>query len=495
MQVWEVDMFTAVVAKRTRRQWFSLMVMTFAVLLLPALSSPTASGAVSSALKRYPYLTDAVGTNVTVNWATNRSATTGSVRWGRVSTTGSCTPGTTVPATRTSIVVNGVLQYQWRASISVGTAAEFCYRVYLGPTNINLVGTDPTPRARPQVPVVSSQSYSFAVLGDTGQVDSAGNNSAQAALMSRIAGSGARFAVQVGDFGHPNNDQKNFGDLVQKGANTSAVFGPSFWKTAGTKIPMFVIPGNHGASNNSLLVNFPQSKAVSTSSGTYGMTTYCCVNSTASQNQQSGWYAFSAGNARYYMLTTAWADSNLGALSGLNRSTALYQNDYDSHWAPGKAEYEWLRADLQAHASTAVKMAFFHFPMYSDQPAERSDTQLQGAGSLEGLLARNGVDIAFSGHAHIYQRNRRSAQGLVTYVSGAGGANSQGIGPTCSSIDAYGIGWASTNVGGSRCGAASAPASRAHVTHYLLVRVSGRTVTVTPINSLGQTFDVQSYIF
>jgi hypothetical protein len=224
------------------------------------------------------------------------------------------------------------------------------------------------------------------------------------------------------------------------------------------------------------------------------MTTYCCVNSTASQNQQSGWYAFSAGNARYYMLTTAWADSNLGALSGLNRSTALYQNDYDSHWAPGKAEYEWLRADLQAHASTAVKMAFFHFPMYSDQSAERSDTQLQGASSLEGLLARNGVDIAFSGHAHIYQRNRRSAQGLVTYVSGVGGANSQGIGPTCSSIDAYGIGWASANVG-SRCGAASAPTSSAHVTHYLLVRVSGRTVTVTPINSLGQTFDVQSYIF
>jgi hypothetical protein len=257
---------------------------------------------------------------------------------------------------------------------------------------------------------------------------------------------------------------------------------------------MFTVPGNHGITNNALLVNFPQSRAVSTSAGTYSMRTYCCVNGTTSQSQQSGWYAFNAGNARYYMLTAAWSDSNLGTLSGTNRSVKLYQNDYAAHWAPGSAEYEWLKADLEAHTATPVKMAFFHFPMYSDQAAETSDTKLQGSNSVEGLLTRNGVDIAFNGHAHIYQRNNKSPRGLVTYTTGGGGAALQSTGP-CSSIDAYGLGWSGTKNAGTKCGSATVPASKSRVFHYLLVTVNGRKVTVTPTNSLGQTFDTRSYDF
>lgn len=465
------------------------------VLLLPLMSVQPASAAVSPALKRYPYLTDAVGTYMTVNWATDRSATTGAVRWGRTGATGSCSPATSVPATRASITVNGVAEYQWKATFSVGTAGEFCYRPYLGSASTDLLGADTSPRAKPQVPVGSSQPYSFAVLGDTGEVDANGDNGAQAALMRSIAASGARFAVQTGDFGHPNNDQTNFGDLVQKGANTSAVFGPSFWKTAGTSIPMFTVPGNHGVTNDAMLVNFPQARAVSTSSGTYAMTTYCCLNGTLSQSQQSAWYAFDAGNARYYMLTAAWADSNLGTLPGTNRSLKLYQNDYDNHWAPGKAEYEWLKNDLAAHAGTAVKMAFFHFPLNSDQATEQSDTNLQGAGSLEGLLASNGVDVAYNGHAHIYQRNNKSPLGLVSYTTGGGGANPQSIGSTCRTIDAYGVGWSGTSNAGNKCGSAPTPSSRGQVFHYLLVTVNGTSVTVTPVNSLDQRFDIRTYDF
>lgn len=463
-----------------------------AALVSPALTPPPASAAVASQLKRYPYLSDAVGTYVTVNWATDRSQSTAAVKWGRVSSTGSCTAETNVPATRASITVNGVLQYQWKASFSVGSSPEFCYRVYLGATD--LLGTDGSPRAKPQVPVGSAASYKFAVLGDTGQVDANGANAAQSRVMQLIANSGARFAVQAGDFGHPNNDQKNFGDLVQLGSNTSAVFGPSFWKNAGTKIPMFTVPGNHGVTNSAMLVNFPQTRAVSGSAGKYAMATYCCTNGTYSQSQQSAWYAFNAGSARYYMLTAAWSDNNLGTLAGTNRSLKLYQNDYDNHWSPGKPEYEWLKADLAANRGIPVKMAFFHFPLYSDQATEKSDTNLQGASpKLEGLLAENGVDIAFNGHAHIYQRNNKSSRGLVTYVTGGGGAYLQSIGSTCSAIDAYGIGWSDTRGTGNKCGAAPTPTSPAQVYHYLLVTVNGTQVTVTPTNSSGQTFDVMTY--
>ena len=41
------------------------------------------SGGYTAQLKRYPYLTDVVGSFATINWATDRSATTGSVKWGR----------------------------------------------------------------------------------------------------------------------------------------------------------------------------------------------------------------------------------------------------------------------------------------------------------------------------------------------------------------------------------------------------------------------------
>jgi hypothetical protein len=34
-----------------------------------------------------------------------------------------------------------------------------------------------------------------------------------------------------------------------------------------------------------------------------------------------------------------------------------------------------------------------------------------------------------------------------------------------------------------------------HVYHYLLVRVDGTTVTVSPTDELGNTFDVRSYDF
>ena len=45
------------------------------------------------------------------------------------------------------------------------------------------------------------------------------------------------------------------------------------------------------------------------------------------------------------------------------------------------------------------------------------------------------------------------------------------------------------------CGSATAPISASQVYHFLLVTVSGTTVTVAPTDETGRTFDVQTTSF
>jgi hypothetical protein len=188
------------------------------------------------------------------------------------------------------------------------------------------------------------------------------------------------------------------------------------------------------------------------------------------------------------VLDASWANSNVG-------DADLYENDYDAHWTASRAEYQWLQHDLQTHPRP-LAFAFFHFPLYSDNATEGSDPFLHGDGHLEELLGEHGVDIVFNGHAHIYERNRPSDDGMpVSYVTGGGGGNLEPV-SGCSPIDAYAIGWSySSSTHGSACGAASRPTSTSQVFHFLLVSVDGTTVTVTPTNADGHTFDVQTYHF
>ncbi len=458
---------------------------------LVAVAVAPTGAANATQLRRYPYLTDAVGTQIKVNWATDQSATTGSVKWGTVGTGGTCTANTSVTATRYPITVNGVSQYQWVAQLSLPAAGSYCYRVYLGTTD--LLGADASPVFKTQVPAGSPETFSFAVLGDWGQVDATGNPNL-ANIMSLISTSGARFAISVGDNAYQSGSQTNYGDLQQTGANISAVFGRSFWTVPGHTIPMFAASGNHGFTNatgtrSTEQMIWPSDTAAATSGGRYVKETYCCVNGTASASYPSSWYAFDAGSARFYVLQADWADGNVG-------TGTVYSDDYAAHWAPGTAQYQWLKSDLAAHPG-GLKFAFFHYPMYSDQKAQSSDTFLQGPNSVEGLLASNGVNLAFSGHAHLYQRNVPGTPGTFpNYITGGGGATLQPIAEVgCSAVDKYGIGWSPSKNIGSKCGAAPLPDSAARVYHFIKVTVSGNTVTVTPTDSLGRTFDVQSYTF
>ncbi|MEP6758910.1 MAG: metallophosphoesterase family protein [Actinomycetota bacterium] len=438
----------------------------------------------SATLTRSPYLTDLVAAHVTVNWATTTAVAGSHVTYGRVGKE-PCRAHR-VNATSTPISVGAVSEFQWKAQLTaLAKNTSYCYRVFGDSTD--LLGPGPAQTFRSQIPARSSAAFSFAVLGDWGYVGSTGENLDQENLVSQIASSGARFAVTTGDTAYPDGSQLNYGDLQQTGANTSTVFGPSMWTVAGGSIPLFNAQGNHGLRADAL-TNWPQDKAVASSSGRYRMETFCCLNGTSSASYPSGWYAFNAGPARFYVLDAAWDNANVG-------TSSMYGNDHDYHWDVDSAEYQWLQHDLETHPKT-LSFAFFHFPLYTDNATERSDPWLQGDDNLEGLLAQHGVDVVFNGHAHIYERNAPSASGMpVSYVTGGGGARVEPV-SACTPIDQYAIGWDySASTHGSRCGAAALPTTIDQVYHFLLVTVDGAQVTVTPTDELGRAFDSKTYDF
>jgi hypothetical protein len=468
----------------------------FASFLLAA--TPAASAA-SSLLMRYPYLTDLTTTSVQVTFDTSTKVTSaaGAVQWGTPSGATDCTlTGKSVTSANNTvnapITVAGATEYQTSIRITGLTAGTtYCYRIYTGGTApVDLLGADPAPRF---TTLSTSGTFTFDVLGDWGD-DSIAGGLNQKNIDALIARSGARFAVSTGDIAYETGSQNNYGNLVATGPRVSEVFGPEYWKAPGASIPLFATTGNHGRSTT-FLQNWKQAATVAASGGKYAMETYSGIDGTTAASYPSVWYAFNAGGARFYILEADWNDNNVGTAPG-----GAYQVDRDYHWAPTSPEYQWLKADLESH-SNSLKLAFFHYPLRADSATEGSDTYLQNdpntptsTASLEGLLANNGVDLAFNGHAHIYQRNIAPPGAVTSYVTGGGGAKVSPV-TRCSTTDAYAVGWSYSSAAGSRCGAAAAPTSDAQVYHFLKVTVSGATVTVTPTDSTGATFDPVTYNF
>jgi hypothetical protein len=456
--------------RHTTRPAIAMLVALLAVTLVALGTGGSAAPAPAAALLRAPYASEMVGTTATVNWATDRSQSTGSAVWGPV-VAGQCTPTNSVAATRFSITVGATAEYQWSATLPFATPGTYCYRVRLGPTD--LLGTDPSPRLT--TAAAAGTAFSFAVLGDWG-----GGTTAEADVFRRIGASPADFVVTTGDNVYTTGTETEYGDLTQ-----GNVFPARYLPAMGSR-PIFATEGNHGFSTNlPYLQNFRAPVAAASSGGRFRAESYCCISTlSGAKTYPSSWYAFDWGAARFYVLEGAFADSQ-----------GAYQGDFLAHWngpvagcGPCGAELDWLRTDLAAHPG-ALKFAFLHYPLYSDSSNQTSDTYLSGPDHLEGLLAGNNVGVLFSGHAHHYERNLPQIPGkpLVTYVTGGGGAALGTVG-TCSAFDAYAIGSSSS------CHAPK-PASAAKGYHFLLVTVNGNQVTVTPTDSTGATFDVQTYSF
>jgi predicted phosphodiesterase len=91
---------------------------------------------------------------------------------------------------------------------------------------------------------------------------------------------------------------------------------------------------------------------------------------------------------------------------------------------PDGIQMQWLAEELAA-SSADWKICFFHHPLYTSgryRSASRVYRRL-----LEPILVQYGVDVAFSGHEHIYQRSRLQ-RGVQYFVSGGAGSIRRGDG-------------------------------------------------------------------
>jgi hypothetical protein len=111
---------------------------------------------------------------------------------------------------------------------------------------------------------------------------------------------------------------------------------------------------------------------------------------------------FNMGGRTYYSFTKG---DNLVEFFGLD------SNEFDG------AQRQWLETALAA-SRARWKVVYFHHPIYSSAGEHGSNTRLRGA--LEPLLVKYGVNAAFSGHDHTYERTRLQ-QGVQYFVSGTGG--------------------------------------------------------------------------
>jgi hypothetical protein len=520
-------------------------------------------------MTRAPYVTDLTQTSASINWATT-SATPGSVL--ATPTSGSSCPASVttwtmsaasapnslpapvdpvnlVPSTSLTsreFTVNSVSEYQNSVDISGLTpGTQYCYSVFSTnrPGAVDLLPTSEPFQLFTTLSPASAQStapVSFDVTDDTGEnyyytsADAStdvpypgGVNPDQASLDRQIGQSGANFLISVGDIAYSGTTQSTFGDLQQTGTQpeVSNIFGPSYLPQTGG-IPIFAGPGDHGQNINPLKV-FPNANTAAASGGTYAYDSYSGTDGIVGDSPDN-WYAFSTGDVRVYVLDGAWSDSVAGKLGnttgglcgtpGTNPAIYCepYQADADEHWQTDSPEYKWLQQDLAQHPG-GVKIAVFHYPLRSDNATQPSDPYLQNSPanpaastSLEALLAANGVELAFNGHAHTYQRIVPKGPGEITnYVTGGGGGVLEPVlgGTTCAALThgasapdkaIYALGWDPTKGVGSACSnnnTAPVPKSAADVYSFLKVTVQGTTVTVTPTNAAGGTFDVQTYTY
>ena len=152
------------------------------LILIPILIAATAfvavdvrgaDASVSSSLRRYPYLTDLVTSDVTVNWATTDVDRDrhGHLRWGRRRRAARRTGR---PRRRTSITVGSTAEYQWKArSAASRRDASLLLPVFGGCDRPAGDGPD-SPRSTADRRPAPTTPFSFAVFGDWGCRTAAG---------------------------------------------------------------------------------------------------------------------------------------------------------------------------------------------------------------------------------------------------------------------------------------------------------------------------------
>jgi predicted phosphodiesterase len=127
--------------------------------------------------------------------------------------------------------------------------------------------------------------------------------------------------------------------------------------------------------------------------------------------EQRHFKPFNMNGQRYY-----WFEARIAALGPRVRFVAIDSTRLD----PG--QLSWLN-DALAEPDGGWKIVFLHHPLYTSGRYTRAAAIHRAA--LEWMFVQHGVQVVFSGHEHLYQRIRPQ-QGIVYFVSGAGGSLRRG---------------------------------------------------------------------
>ena len=199
----------------------------------------------------------------------------------------------------------------------------------------------------------------FAVIGDwgTGGGDEVGIAQQMFASHQR---SSLDFVISAGDNIYPNGSERYF----------AKHFEHPFANLLKDRIKFYTVLGNHDVEEG--------------------------------RQDQCQYPLFNMGGASYYKVERG---------NGLAEFFMLDSNDFD------RTQSAWLESSLR-DSKAAWKIAVFHHPIYSSGKKHGSAVGLRR--QLEPLFTRYGVDVALSGHDHIYERTKPQ-QNVQYFVTGAGG--------------------------------------------------------------------------
>ncbi len=323
---------------------------------------------------RWPYLQKTTPTEVTVVWTTTASGTSTvqysvDLSYSAVVTATSRLANVSAPAPYDTYMVHSA----HIAGLLPDTA--YHYRIFTGGTNL-LPAEDLTFRTAPDPS--ANRAFTFLVVGDSGTGDPA-----QTDLRDRMLEQPADLILHAGDIAYSS------GTYAQYETEVFAIYQALF-----ARLPFFPTPGNHDYRTNHAapyldLFELPE-------------------NAWRAGDKER-YYSFDWGNVHFVALDT---EDSLSQVSDVATDDMA----------------DWLAADLAA-TDRFWKIAYLHKPPYSSGGHGGNSTVLQ---KLVPILEQYGVNMAFSGHDHDYERtypilgNQVSsveAGGVIYVVTGGGGAS------------------------------------------------------------------------
>ena len=204
----------------------------------------------------------------------------------------------------------------------------------------------------------------FAILGDWGTGDSEESRIA-AQMVSSYQRTPYDFVIAAGDNIYPNGNPRHF----------RKNFEQPFSHLLDEKLKFYAVLGNHDVEQG--------------------------------RHEQCDYPLFNMSGQCYYTLKQG---------DGLVEFFMLDSTDFTGTQAT------WLENVLQS-SKAKWKIAVFHHPIYSSGKSHGSSKGLRKL--LEPMFTRYGVQAAFSGHDHIYERTKVQ-QGIQYFVTGAGGKTRRG---------------------------------------------------------------------